>query len=148
MSKIHPTLTVIYTIEEAIKSYRKFAQKNISKLIADITVDQVLILIIIDDNILITQKEIGDTLFKDYASITRMIDLLVTNDYIKRSINEKDRRRSLLSLTPKGKQALKKLTPTVLTNREIALSELDICDIQLLRGILKKIVSNCEVTDI
>ena len=45
-----PMLKVIYLIEETIKSYLSLCQNNISSIIPHITVDQALILIIIDEN--------------------------------------------------------------------------------------------------
>ena len=44
-----PSKTVFYTIDKTIKSYRKFAQKNISKVVNDITIDQKLILHYLND---------------------------------------------------------------------------------------------------
>ena len=46
----NPTNTILYSIEESIKAYRKLCHNNITKVIPDITVDQALILIIIKIN--------------------------------------------------------------------------------------------------
>ena len=72
-----PHNIVIYTIEKAIKEYWKFSQKNIKKVVDDITIDQGLVLITLDQNPDITQKEIAQLIFKDMASMTRIIDLMV-----------------------------------------------------------------------
>ena len=83
-----PHNTVIYTIEKAIKEYRKFGHSNIKKVTKDITIDQGLVLIILDQNPTLPQKEIAELVFKDDASMTRMIDLMVKKEYLKRSINK------------------------------------------------------------
>ncbi|QGK74484.1 hypothetical protein [Flavobacterium sp. SLB02] len=54
MKQKTPTGTVLYTIEQAIKEYRKVCQKNIQKVVSDITVDQCLVLIILNDNVKIS----------------------------------------------------------------------------------------------
>ena len=78
----NPTGTVLYSIEHTIKEYRKIAQKNISKVVKDITVDQCLILMILNDDSKISQNELAGLIFKDNASITRMIELMVKKDYL------------------------------------------------------------------
>lgn len=76
-----PTTTILYSIEEAIKAYRKLSQYNITAIIPDITVDQALILTIANNNEY-TQTEIADLVFKDYASMTRIIQLGDKKQYL------------------------------------------------------------------
>lgn len=56
MNVKNPTGTVLYLIEKAIKEYRKISQKNITKIVKDITVDQCLVLIILNKNTEISQN--------------------------------------------------------------------------------------------
>ncbi len=139
-----PTGTVLYSIEQAIKEYRKLCQKNIDKTKFDITVDQALLLIIISDNSKLSQKDMAELLFKDYASITRMIELMVKKNYIKREINEKDRRRFNLIISDKGTKSLKALESTILENRSTALYGLTNNEIIQLNASLQKIILNCK----
>ncbi|WP_378184788.1 MarR family winged helix-turn-helix transcriptional regulator [Aquimarina sp. W85] len=139
-----PTTTALYSIEEAIKTYRKFCQKNISNIIKDITVDQTLILIIIDKNPEYTQMEIAELVFKDYASITRIINLMISKEYLEKHINPNDHRRSSIKITKKGKEAIKKLTPVIEYNRKTALLDFDDNEIHQLYNSLQKIISNCK----
>lgn len=138
-----PHNTIIYTIEKAIKEYRKFAQKNIKKVAEDITVDQGLVLIILDQNPTFSQKEIAQLIFKDLASMTRMIDLMVKKGYLSRSINKTDRRRFDLGISAKGKKTIKKLIPTITHNRSTALNGLTAKDITQLYSSLNRIIANC-----
>jgi DNA-binding MarR family transcriptional regulator len=140
-----PYNTVIYTIEKAIKEYRKFGHKNIRKIAHDLTVDQGLILILMDQNPELCQKEIAELIFKDYASMTRMVELMVQKKYLNRSINTKDRRKFSLTISPKGQQVIKKLIPAVKENRKKALDGLTSKEINQLNNSLKKIISNCSV---
>lgn len=144
MKKNNPTGTVLYTIEQTIKEYRKISQKNISQIVNDITVDQALVLIIIDKNSNYSQKEIAELIFKDNASITRIIELMVKKEYLTRKTNELDRRKFNLEITEKGKKTIELLNPAILKNRQTALEGLSENEIELLDKILTKIILNCK----
>ena len=102
MEKLDPQQTIFYSIEKAIKSYRKYAQKQLSDVVSGITIDQMLILTMIEEQPNMAQNKMAELLFKDYASITRMIDLLVKNEYLSRSVNESDRRKHVITISTKG----------------------------------------------
>ena len=139
-----PQQTIFYSIEESIKSYRQFAQKNITEKGFDITIDQGLILNIIAENPDISQKEISAMAFKDHASITRIIELLVKRNFLERDFNSDDRRRFSLSLTELGKNTLKQIEPIVNSNRKAALEGVSAEEIETLKKILTKITANCK----
>lgn len=138
-----PSETIFHVIERTIKEYRKFSQKNLSAAIPDITIDQGMILAFLDKYPEMTQKEIAMLAFKDTASMTRMVDLMVKKQYLKRSINIENRRRYKIELTAKGKQVLETLVPIVLDNREKSLEGITEEELVQLEKTLKKITSNC-----
>ena len=144
MKNNNPTGTVLYKIEQTIKEYRKISQKNISQIVNDITVDQCLLLIILNKNATYSQKEIAELIFKDNASITRIIELMVQKKYLLRKINESDRRKFNLEITKKGKKTIELLTPIIQKNRQDALEGLSKNEIELLDELLTKIISNCK----
>ena len=144
MKNNNPTGTVLYKIEQTIKEYRKISQKNISQIVNDITVDQCLLLIILNKNATYSQKEIAELIFKDNASITRIIELMVQKKYLLRKINESDRRKFNLEITEKGKKTIELLTPIIQKNRKDALEGLSKNEIELLDKLLAKIISNCK----
>jgi DNA-binding MarR family transcriptional regulator len=146
MKQKTPTGTVLYSIEQAIKEYRKVCQKNIRKIVSDITVDQCLVLIILNDNEKISQIEIAKLIFKDNASVTRIIELMVTKDYLTREIDELDKRKTKLIITEKGKKTVVLLTPVFKLNRQTALEGISAEEIELLDRILHKIISNCKTS--
>ncbi|NAS31506.1 MarR family transcriptional regulator [Flavobacteriaceae bacterium R38] len=135
--------TIFYTIESTIKEYRKYSQKKLSNEVNDMTIDQGMILAFLNKYPDKTQKEIAAMAFKDSASMTRMLDLMEKKNYLKRSINETNRRRFNIKITTKGKQVLKILTPVIANNRQHALKGLSEEEITQLEIILKKIKSNC-----
>ena len=141
----NPTGTVLYSIEQAIKEYRKVSQKNIAKIVKDITVDQCLVLIILNKDVKISQNELANLIFKDNASITRMIELMVKKEYLNRTIHKDDRRKFNLEITEKGKKTIELIKPIAEINRETALKDLSLEEINLLDKILNKIISNCKI---
>lgn len=144
MKEQNPTKSVLYSIEHAIKEYRKISQKNIEKIVNDITVDQCLVLIILNDNKSVSQIEIAKLIFKDNASITRIIELMVNKDYLTREKNELDKRKTKLEITDKGKKTIELLTPVIHLNRQKALDGLSLEEINMLDQILDKIITNCK----
>lgn len=137
-----PTTTVLYSIEETIKAYRKLSQHNITQVIPDITVDQALILLMLENNNK-TQTEIANLVFKDYASMTRIVKLMITKDYLIKTIDSKDKRKAKLEITNNGKEIIKKLTPVIQKNRQTALNNISNKELEQLYKTLKKITKNC-----
>ena len=135
--------TIFYALDKAIKSYRQFAHYNIRKNQIDITIDQWLVLKTIEDHPEMTQKEMARRVFKDYASVTRIIELLVKRNYLTRQFNNEDRRRYRLELTDLGRQTYHALIPIVQHNRKNALQGVSQSEISSLKNTLEKIISNC-----
>lgn len=136
---------VFYSLEKAIKTYRQFAQRNISEENFDITIDQWLVLKTLQEKPTITQQELAITVFKDLASITRIIDLLVNKSYLNRTSHSTDRRRFELSITKSGLKIIDALQPIINTNRSTALKGLSKQDIEQLQITLNKIISNTQL---
>lgn len=138
-----PSETIFHAIESTIKVYRKFAQKNISKQLEDITIDQGLVLLFLNEHPELSQKEIAELVFKDNASMTRMINTMVQKKHLKRSMNFEDRRRYKIEITNKGKDVLKTLPPIIHHNRNSSLKGITKNELKQLEIILGKIKANC-----
>ena len=134
---------LFYTLEKAIKSYRQFAQRRLNELNHDITIDQWLTLKTIHDNPGISQKEIAVGVFKDQASITRIIDALVQKGFLQRKSSLQDRRRFDLELSSLGENVLDELFPVIQKNRNIALGGFNNEDVRTLKDQLERIIQNC-----
>lgn len=135
---------IFYQIERAIKTYRMYAQKQIKAHGLKITVDQWLLLKSMKENPDATQAELAEKVFKDSASITRILDLLVKSGFVKREINPNDRRKSNLIVTEKGNKILADTYAVVLENRKTALNGISEDDIKIMNETLKKISKNCK----
>jgi MarR family transcriptional regulator, transcriptional regulator for hemolysin len=133
-----------YTIDKAIRTYRIYAQKKLKEYGFKITIDQWLVIKSILENPNITQQEIGEIVFKDNASVTRIIEILVKSEYLERSVNEEDRRKSNLKVTYSGKQIIKKVHGLVLENRKNALAGVTLNELDILNKTLNQIIKNCK----
>ena len=132
-----------YTLEKSIKTYRQFAQRAILKQGFELTIDQWLVLKAIMDNPEWNQQEIAEAAFKDFASVTRIIELLVKKEFLNREIHPADRRRFLLTPTPKADQHLKAMQPVTERNRKTALRDLNQDEIARVQQFLTIIIKNC-----
>ncbi len=92
----------------------------------------------------IKQQELAEKVFKDSASVTRIIELLVKAEYLDRKANPQDRRKFDLKITQSGKKILEDVQVLVLENRKTALNGIDEKELQTLHSLLKKITENCQ----
>lgn len=134
---------IFYNMDKAIKSYRMYAQKRLRENGFKITIDQWLIIKSILENPNITQQEIAKKVFKDNASVTRIIELLVKSHYLKRENNPEDRRKSNLVVTKEGESIIYKVQDLVLDNRKNALQTISSEELETMNVVLKKIITNC-----
>ena len=134
---------IFYNIDKAIRTYRNYAQRQLKKSGFAITIDQWLIIKSILENPGITQNEIGDLVFKDNASVTRIIDLLVKSEYIIRNPNPEDRRKTNLEVTESGKEIINKVQTLVEDNRKTALKNVSEEELEIMNSALLKISENC-----
>lgn len=140
--------TLFYALEKAIKSYRQFAQANIDRAGVDITIDQWLVLITLRDNPGISLQQVGVIVFKDLASVSRIVQLLVDKGYVRRRAHPDDGRRLALSLTSVGRRIVEAIEPIIKSNRREALQGLDAEVIASAHAALATIIANCQAGDV
>ncbi|MGV3697196.1 MarR family winged helix-turn-helix transcriptional regulator [Flavobacterium sp.] len=134
---------IFYNMDKAIKSYRMYAQKKLKENGFKITIDQWLIIKTILENPNVTQQEIAKNVFKDNASVTRIIELLVQSEYLERKDNPEDRRKSQLVVTEEGKSVIQRVQDLVLENRKNALASIATEELEVMNQTLKKVIRNC-----
>lgn len=134
---------IFYHIEKAIKSYRQYAQNRIKAAGFNMTIDQWLVLKVLMDEPDIQLKDLAVKVFKDNASVTRIVILLEKGKFIKKSVFQTDKRRISLIVTSKGKKAMEAVTRIVLANRQHALNGLTGESIDTTIETLKIISRNC-----
>jgi DNA-binding MarR family transcriptional regulator len=134
---------LFYSLDRAIRQYRKFAQTNIDRAGIDITVDQWLVLRVVDEHDDLTQADIADRVFKDQASVARILALLQKRGLLGSEPLPNDGRRSRLRVTDAGQDTLVAVQPVVLSNRATALNGLSEATLNQLRQSLERIYTNC-----
>lgn len=135
---------VFYNIDKSIRTYRVFAQKNLRDSGFKITVDQWLVIKCILENPDISQQEMGEIVFKDNASITRMIELLVKARYLVRRPYSKDRRRVKLVVTDEGIRVIREIQEMAVINRQKALRGISVQEMELVNDVMARIIENCK----
>ena len=135
---------LFYSLESATKAYRRFAQARLHAAGIDITIDQWLVLKTIHESADITLQQIGAAVFKDFASVTRIVQLLERKGLLRRKPHPTDGRRSRLVLTRAGESVIRTVEPIAQANRRQALEGIDAEQIARLRAVLKRIMENCD----
>ena len=138
---------IFYSLESTTKAYRRFAQARLSAAGVDITIDQWLVLKTIHESADITLQQVGAAVFKDFASVTRIVQLLERKGLLRRKPHPKDGRRSELVLTRAGESVVRTVEPIAQANRRRALSGIDAGQVARLREVLHRIAENCTTSE-
>lgn len=105
---------LLFQIERTSKIARQYSQRDFDRLQLGITVDQWILLKIIDEAADLSQRELAQRSERDPASITRSVDLLEKKQLLQRDVIPGNRRQYRIQLTEKGKSM-------VADNRELIL---------------------------
>jgi DNA-binding MarR family transcriptional regulator len=134
---------IFYTIDKAIRTYRQFAQKRLKENGYSITVDQWLVLKGIMENPSMKQNELSSVVFKDAASVNRIIALLVQGGYLTRKTSKTNRRQTNLVVSETGKTLLATMQPLILANRAHALEGISEEEKDIAMRVVERITTNC-----
>lgn len=134
---------IFYSLDKAIRTYRQYAHQQLIANGFDVTIDQWLVLKSLNDNPGLPQHQIAEITFKDYASLTRIIELLVKKGYLERTIHTHDRRRFKLTLTTHAHEVLKAMQRVIVSNRKQALTGIGKERIDELQLTLNQLIQNC-----
>jgi DNA-binding MarR family transcriptional regulator len=132
-----------FTMEKTVKMMRlTFNRLLLMHPEAGLTVDQWILINILNKYGSLSQQELGELTFKDAPTITRMIDLMAQKGMVTRLSDIKDRRKFVISLTESGER-LYMLTETVAREfRASAYDDISDDELEMLDSILKKIFDN------
>lgn len=132
-----------YLIEKTNKIVRRYSQIKFTQAGLDLTVDQWLVLKKVGESSGLTQIEVANALFKDRASITRTLDLLLKKNLIRKEGGE-DKRTFQLSLTAQGKRFADQALVIVNEVRRQGVAEMSEREQTQLKASLQKIIENLE----
>ena len=94
--------TISFLLDQTVRQSKLFTQRQMDQLGLNITVEQWTLLKVVAENGRISQVDLSLKAQKDTASITRMLDLLQKKDMVRRTADDMDRRKFLISLTESG----------------------------------------------
>lgn len=134
---------LFYLLEKAHKVIRRYADEVLINRGFDVTIDQWLTLKKIYDQEQTSQNEIASALFKDKASIARILEILIRKRLVQK-INAADKRIHLITLSDHGKDLVKKILGPVAGVRKKAIEGLSDNELKSLRHSLEKISRNLE----
>lgn len=98
---------IIYSAHKAVFVMDKIANRTLQDNF-NLTYSQFLVLVAINRNPDVSQRDIADFLDMTEAAVSRQIDIIVDKKYAQRYENKKNRREYILSLTESGKNNLQK----------------------------------------
>jgi len=95
---------VLFQIDRTSKVSKIYSQREFDRLELGITVEQWILLKIIEESNQLSQRELASKSLRDPASITRTIDILEKRNYVMRNSIPNNRRRYNLALTNEGQK--------------------------------------------
>ncbi len=108
----------------------------------NLTLEQWLILLLLKIRNNRSQYELGDACDKEKTTITRIIDNLYKHGFVKRVQDENNRRSNIISITEKGYEAEKVLTPIAIEINKKALKGFSQEEIELFFNMMNRIINN------
>lgn len=124
--------TVLFLIDQTSKTARQYSQKQFDLLGINVSVEQWVLLKVIEREQTLSQSELAKITHRDPASIGRSLDLLEKKGLIKRKIVANNRRKHNLTLTKEGDYFILQNMPLVNKLRNTSLkgfSEQEITDL-------------------
>lgn len=129
-----------YWMERAMKAQRKAKNKLFRDLGIKITSDQWIILKRLSEEEGQTQRELSESISKDPASLTRILDLLEKEKLIER--RSADRRSFIVHLTKDGKALVDQVIPEAIKYRRKGIEGLSEEEMQVFKKVLNTIFIN------
>ena len=108
----------------------------------DITVDQWIIIQLLYKHKNLSQQQIAELSFKDAPTVTRIIDILVNKDIVRRDADFQDRRKFSILLTENGLDTYKMVIPILEEFRREAYADIAHEDLLALEKTMNKIFQN------
>lgn len=131
-------------IEKTLKQIRKFIQRELLKKGFDISAEQLSLLNSCFENPNQTQIQLAETIVKDPASVTRMIDILERKGFITRKSVNNDRRSYGICLTESGTTMITSIQPLYRDMLKYSLKNVSPTGQKLFPEILERMYLNLE----
>lgn len=131
-----------FHLEKAYKQFKKYKTDFFKKAGIDITSDQWILLKSISEKEGLNQRDLAKRVFKEPASITRILDILEKKKLVKRESVNNDRRTYELYTSSAGKALIKKVIPMAVDMRAKGVKGLTKKEVVKLNEMLIRIFDN------
>ncbi|MCH7966918.1 MAG: MarR family transcriptional regulator [Thaumarchaeota archaeon] len=92
----------------------------------------------------ITQKQLADMIFVEAPTLVPIIDKMEREGYLTRHPDPDDRRNNLIFMTKKSKEIVEPIIECILEIRSMALNKISKKDSDIVKKVLRQIMSNTE----
>ena len=133
---------IFFNLERTIRRAKEYTKEVFQSHGFEVTIDQWVVIKRLSEVEQITQIDLANSTFKDPASITRIVDILVKKEYLERRKVEGDRRSYHLVLTSKGSDLVRRMTPIVQEIRKKGLSGISLSNVKNAITVLRKMNAN------
>lgn len=137
-----------FVLERTAKRMKQFFQEHLNQLGAGITVDQWVILQLLDQHSGMSQLDIARATYKDAPTVTRMLDLMCGKQLTVRIADPHDRRRFQIELTPQGREKIAEVLPHVEAARRMAWQGFSDSQLRSLLEGLERVYDNLELSPV
>ena len=133
---------LLFVIDQTSKIAKQYSEREFELLGIDITVEQWLLLKIIEEKDTLSQTELAKNTHRDPASITRTLDILQKKNLIVRKAVASNRRQYDVELTTEGREFVAKNMPIITKLRNKSIEGLSEIEVKTLMELLHKIQNN------
>lgn len=133
---------ILFQLDKTSKTAKQYSQKEFDKLKMGITVEQWILLKIINETNTLSQKELAEKSLRDPSSITRTLDILVKKTFVARLPVPHNRRTYNIVLTKIGAEFIKKHIVIVEKHREKSIAGFSDSELKNLKSFLNRIENN------
>lgn len=131
-----------FILERTAKRLKQFFQQQLTAADTGITIDQWVVLQVLDRQEGLSQLEIARETYKDAPTITRIIDLLCRKGLTQRVTDPADRRRFKIQLTGEGREKIDATLPIIRDARRQAWQGIEDTEIDRLVDVLNDLFNN------
>lgn len=136
--------TILFTIDQTSKVAKQYSQQEFDQIGIDITVDQWILLKIIEQSDGLSQTDLAKLSIRDPASITRTLDILQRKKLVQRNPVPDNRRQYNISLTANGSTFVRKHMDMVNQHRAKSIEGFSSEELRQLNTMLLRIQKNMQ----
>jgi MarR family transcriptional regulator, transcriptional regulator for hemolysin len=133
---------VLFVIDQTSKIAKQHSQRAFDRAGIDLTVDQWVLLKVINEKEFLSQNELAKESHRDPASITRTLDLLQKKGLIIREAIADNRRQYDVKLTEAGRLFVAQHMPLISELRSNSMAGFTDSEVQQLLSMLRRIQQN------